>query len=154
MVANKIEYFARLLVYSSPEIRESILEIFAYLSDKSDRVKELCLNSFRFVDRIFATITHGFGTSEKQAQLACFIINNIAQLGEPALKLFKKYERTLALVSFNDEALSPITSGLLFSLSGREQDGEKKESAAVANMRMNLRNDMEDESSSEMLDSS
>ena len=63
VVTNKIDYFARLLVYSSPEIRQSILEIFAYLSDKSERVKELCLSSFRFIDRIFATITHGFGTS-------------------------------------------------------------------------------------------
>lgn len=133
------------MVYSSPEIRESILEIFAYLSDKSDKVKELCLNCFRFMDRLFATITHGFGASEKQAQLACFIINNIAQLGEPALTFFKKYERVLTLVSFNDETLSPITSALLFSLSGRSGDdtGEQKESAAVANMRMNLRNEME-----------
>ena len=121
------------------------MEIFAYLSDKSDKVKEICLNSFRFVDRLFATITHGFGNSEKQAQLACFIINNIAQLGEPALSFFKKYERVLTLVSFNDETLSPITSALLFSLSGRSGDetGEKKESAAVAHMRMNIRNEME-----------
>lgn len=79
----------------------------------------ICLNSFRFLDRVFAIITHGFGVAEKPAQLACFIINNIAQLGEPALKTFKKYERILTLVSFNDESLSPVTTGLLFSLSGR-----------------------------------
>ncbi len=45
------------------------------------------------------------------------------------------------MVSFNDENLSPITSALLFSLSGRgDNAGESKESAAVANMRMNIRN--------------
>lgn len=107
------------MVYSSSEIRESVLEIFAYLSDKSDKVKSICLNSFRFLDRLFAIITHGYGAAEKQAQLACFIINNIAQLGEVAFLAFQKYERVLTLVSFNDESLSPITSGLLFAMSGR-----------------------------------
>lgn len=69
-------------------------------------------------------MTHGYGPAEKQAQLACFIVNNIAQLGEVALQAFKKYERVLTLVSFNDESLSPITSGLLFAMSGRVEMGE------------------------------
>jgi hypothetical protein len=58
----------------------------------------------------------------------------------------------LALVSFNDESLAPITSSLLFSLSGRGDDtGEKRENAAIANMRMTIRNEMEEEeSNSEM----
>lgn len=116
-------------------------------------MKVLCLNSFRFLDRIFAIITHGFGKDEKQAQLACFIINNIAQLGEPALKTFKKYERILTLVSFNDESLSPVTTGLLFSLSGRgDHTAEGRENAAVTNMRMNLRNEMEEEHSNSEMD--
>lgn len=44
------------------------------------------------------------------------------------------------MVSFNDESLSPITSGLLFVMSGRGDQGEGKENAAVVNMRMNIRN--------------
>ena len=82
-------------------------------------MKNLCLKSFRFLDRLFAIITHGFGVAEKQAQLACFIINNIAQLGEPALLAFKKYLSVRTLVSFKDESLAPIPTGLLFALSGR-----------------------------------
>ena len=55
------------------------------------------------------------------------------------------------MVSFNDESLSPITSGLLFVMSGRGGEGQGKENAAVANIRMNIRNEMdEEESASEM----
>jgi len=71
-------------------------------------------------------------------------LNNLAQLGESALIKFKPYEKVLALVSFNDESLSPITSGLLFALSGRGMEGEGVENAAVANLRMNIRQEMED----------
>ena len=56
--------------------------------------------------------------------MACIIISNIAQLGPPAFSKFKRYEKILALVSFNDESLSPITAMLLFSLSGRGGEGE------------------------------
>jgi hypothetical protein len=48
------------------------------------------------------------------------------------------------LVTFNDENLSPITSAILFTLSGRgadQQDG--RENAAITNIRMNLRNEIE-----------
>jgi len=31
------------------------------------------------MDRLFAMLSHGFGVSEKQAQFACFILNNIFQ---------------------------------------------------------------------------
>ena len=97
------------------------------------------------MDRLFALLTHGFGVSEKQAQLACFIINNIAQLGETALLTFKKYERVLTLVSFNNENLSSITSGILFSLSGRDDlEGSNIENIAITNMRMKLRTERDD----------
>ena len=78
--------------------------------------------------------------------MACFIINNLAQLGEPALNIFKKYERVLTLVSFNDEGLSPITSNILFALSGRGDDNSNnRENMAITNMRINIRNEMEEE---------
>lgn len=151
-----MDYFARLLVYSSAEIRESILEIFAILTDKSERVKGFCLGNFKFMDRLFAILSYGYGNCEKQAQLACFILNNIAQLGTPeALQVFQKYERTLLLVSVNDENLSPITSSLLFTLSGRsDMEEERKENVAITNMRMNIRNEMEEESNSSQNNSS
>lgn len=97
------------------------------------------------MDRLFAMLSHGIGVSEKQAQFACFILNNIFQLGtQKAHEFFQKYERVLTLVTFNDENLSPITSAILFTLSGRradQQDG--RENAAITNMRMNLRNEIE-----------
>lgn len=35
--------------------------------------------------------------------MACFILNNIAQLKTPgSFEVFRKYERTLTYVSFND----------------------------------------------------
>jgi hypothetical protein len=75
------------------------------------------------MDRLFAMLSHGFGTSEKQAQLACFILNNIFQLNSnKSLEVFLRYERVLTLVTFNDENLSPITSSILFALSGRKAD--------------------------------
>jgi hypothetical protein len=101
------------------------------------------------LDRLFAIISHGFAINEKQAQMACIIISNIAQVGARAFAKFRPYEKILALVSFNDESLSPITSMLLFSLSGRGGEGEAVENAAVENLRMNIRNEMESESSME-----
>jgi hypothetical protein len=75
------------------------------------------------MDRLFAMLSHGFGVSEKQAQFGCFILNNIFQLNTPkAMDIFQKYERILTLVTFNDENLSPITSSILFALSGRRAD--------------------------------
>ena len=91
-------------------------------------------------------LCHGFGSSEKQAQLSCFILNNIFQLNtNKSLEVFRKYERVLTLVTFNDENLSPITSSILFALSGRRADmmmEEEKENMAVTNMRMNIRNEL------------
>jgi hypothetical protein len=55
-------------------------------------VKALCLGNFKFMDRLFAMLSHGFGASEKQAQLACFILNNIFQLSTPKThQIFQKY---------------------------------------------------------------
>lgn len=39
----------------------------------------------------------------------------------------RPFEQHLALVSFNDESLSPITSSILFYLSGRVQSGTAKD---------------------------
>lgn len=73
------------------------------------------------MDRLFGLLTHGYGSNEKQAQLSCYILNNISQLHtEDSEMVFKRYERILMLVSFNDESLSPITSSILFHLSGRK----------------------------------
>ena len=91
-------------------------------------------------------LAHGFGAGEKQAQLACFTLNNIFQLGgAEVMRVFGRYERVLSLVSFNDENLSPVTSGMLFALSGRRGDAEEeagRENVAVTNMRMHLRNEI------------
>jgi hypothetical protein len=55
-------------------------------------VKALCLGNFKFMDRLFAMLSHGFGVSEKQAQFACFILNNIFQLATPKTHhIFQKY---------------------------------------------------------------
>lgn len=105
------------------------------------------------MDRLFAMLSHGFGASEKQAQFACFILNNIFQLGTPkAIQIFAKYERVLTLVTFNDENLSPITSAILFALSGRKTDlpeQDQRENVAITNMRMNLRNEIDSNISEE-----
>jgi len=51
-------------------------------------------------------------------------MNNISQLNQGDhnslfIKNIKPFEQKLALISFNDEFLSPITSSILFYLSGR-----------------------------------
>lgn len=83
IIEGKMEFFSRLLIYSSLEIREAILEIFAYLCEKSERSKLICLGSLKFMERLFALMSHGYGVTEKQAQLACYILNHISQLHTP-----------------------------------------------------------------------
>jgi hypothetical protein len=74
---------------------------------------------------LFALMTNSPGVFKKQAQISCLIINNISQLhkneglkDEFILKM-RNFEKHLALISFNDDSLSPITSSILFYLSGR-----------------------------------
>lgn len=59
----------------------------------------------------------------------------------------------MLLVSCSDESLSPISSSILFGLSGRVSENteaeRERESLAMANMRLNLqRNEIEDSHSS------
>ena len=63
-------------------IREAILEIFAYITDKSDSAQKTCLNNFKFMNRIFAILSHSTGNSEKQSQLAGYILNNLSRSAE------------------------------------------------------------------------
>jgi len=58
-----MDYFARLLLYSSVEIRESILEIFANLTDKYENIRNFCLSNFKFMDRLFAILSHGINSN-------------------------------------------------------------------------------------------
>jgi hypothetical protein len=73
------------------------------------------------MERLFAILSHGYGVTEKQAQLACYILKNLSQL-HMGQAVFRKYEKNLLLVSCNDESLSPITSSILFQLSGRKNE--------------------------------
>ena len=82
LIIYKMDFFVRLLLHQEFFIREAILEIFAYLTDKSDPAKKACLNNFRFMNRIFAILSHSTGNSEKQAQLAGYILNNLSRTRE------------------------------------------------------------------------
>jgi hypothetical protein len=67
-----------------------VLEIFAYITDKSELVREACLTSFSFMNRIFAILSHSTGSSEKQAQLAGYILNNLSKKDEN-MEILKKF---------------------------------------------------------------
>ena len=60
------------------------------------------------------------------------------------LKNIGLFEQKIALISFNDESLSPITSSILFylsgrvSISGKDEDKEK----LLDKMRKNIERDM------------
>ncbi len=147
---SKIDFFTRCLLHSSIEIRESILEIFAYLTEKSENIRVKCLTTVKFIERLFALMSNSTGIFEKQAQLSCLIVNNISQLYQSQgelrdlfLKHLGPFEQRLALISFNDESLSPITSSILFylsgrvSISGKDEDKEK----LLDKMRKNIERD-------------
>lgn len=68
------------------------------------------------MDRIFAILSHSTGNCEKQSQLAGYILNNLAKSPEN-LQTLKKFEKKIAIISFNDLSLSSITTSLLYRLS-------------------------------------
>ena len=53
-------------------------------------VREACLTSFSFMNRIFAILSHSTGSSEKQAQLAGYILNNLSKKDEN-MEILKKF---------------------------------------------------------------
>lgn len=65
--------------------------------------------------RIFAILSHSTGNSEKQSQLAGYILNNLAKDDRNLYRL-RKFEKNIALISFNDDSLSSITTSLLYRL--------------------------------------
>lgn len=60
------------------------------------------------------------GSSEKQSQLAGYILSNLGK-SEGNLELLSKFEKKLATISFNDDTLSSITTSLLFRLTQPEE---------------------------------
>lgn len=57
-----------------------MLEIFAYMTEKSERVRVVFIGEMKFVERLCALMKGSEGVLEKQAQLACLIVNNLSQL--------------------------------------------------------------------------
>ena len=71
------------------------------------------------MNRIFALLSYSMGNSEKQLQLAGYVLNNLAK-DEQNLEKLKIFERKLAIISFNDDSLSSITTSLLCRLTQPE----------------------------------
>lgn len=73
------------------------------------------LQNHKFISRLFGMISYSIGHSEKQAQLAGFILGCVTHT-EQNLNILRKFEKQLMLVSFNDDSLSQITCSLLYSM--------------------------------------
>ena len=60
IIIKKMEFFTKNLLHHEAFIREAVLEIFAYITDKSDLVRQTCVENFKFMNRIFGLITCGY----------------------------------------------------------------------------------------------
>ena len=92
------------------------------------------------MSRLFAMVSYSSGRYEKQAQLVGFILSSISHTPENLASL-KRFEKQLMLISFNDESLSPITAGILYSLNNPPNEQEDPNSASSFSKKEELKQD-------------
>jgi Trk K+ transport system NAD-binding subunit len=72
------------------------------------------------MNRIFALLSYNSESCEKQLQLAGYVLSNLAK-DEKNLEKLRVFEKKLAIISFNDDSVSSITTTLLCRLTQPER---------------------------------
>ena len=111
-----LDILLSLLLHSSCELRETVLELLCFLSDLGMHTRVQLAKHPKCLLRLVALLGSGAGKCRlKTARLCAMILNNIAYA--PAAKnYFLPFEKDLFIVAGSDEVVSKMISNLIADL--------------------------------------